>query len=67
MQRQAIKTSSIQTCRLDFGRLDLVFLDFLIEGAARDPETLGSFLDAAALLLKNPFDVLLFEFLKSEA
>ena len=52
--------------RLDFGRRDLVFFEFLVEGAARDPETLRGLLDTPTLLLKHALDVLLFELQQRE-
>ena len=59
--------SDIQTARLDFGRCDPVLLDLLIKRASRDAESLRGVLYAASLLLKYAFDVLLFEFEKSES
>lgn len=44
-----------------------MFLNLLIKRASGDTEALGGFLDATPLLLKNSFDVLLFEFQKSQA
>jgi hypothetical protein len=43
-----------------------VFLDLLIKGAPRDSQALCRPLDAASFLLKDPFDVLLLEFQKSQ-
>src|SRR3569832_721832 len=53
--------SSIQIRILDFGRRDLVFFKFLVEGAARDPKTLRGLLDTSMLLIEHSLDVLLFE------
>ena len=44
-----------------------MFLNLLIKRASGNAKTLGSSLNATAFLLKNPFDVLLFEFQKSQA
>jgi hypothetical protein len=46
---------------LDFGRRDLVLLNFLIKRTSRDPESLRGFLNPPALLVQDPFDVLLLE------
>ena len=43
-----------------------MFFDLLIKRASRDAETLGSLLHSASLFLKNPLDMLLFEFLQSQ-
>ncbi len=54
--------SEIWNQRLDFGHDDLMLLDLLIKRAARDAEAFCGLFDAPALLLKHPFDVLLFQF-----
>lgn len=51
---------------LDFGHGDLVLFDLLIKRASRDAETFCRLLNPAAFFLKNAFDVLLFDFLKSQ-
>lgn len=60
------EASRIQTDVLDFGRLDLVFLNLLIKGTSRDSETLRGFLHSASLFLKHSLDVLFFEFQEGE-
>jgi hypothetical protein len=43
-----------------------VFLDFLIEGAAGDPQAFGCSLDPTALFLEYALDVTLLEFQKGQ-
>ena len=61
------RLSKIQNPSLDSGHVDLVLLDLLIKRASGDAEALRGSLNASSFLLKDAFDVLLFELEKCEA